>query len=258
LARVSAPLEVRALKALRAGRAVLDGVDLDVRPGEVMGVVGPNGAGKTTLLRAALALQPIAGGEALIGGSDPRRLAPLELARRVGYLPQERRLAWNLAAWRVASLGALNEPPARARELAMDALSKVGLAALAERGVFEMSGGERARVLLARLLATRAPLLLADELTAGLDPDAQLMAVELMRAEAARGSAVVLTLHDLSLAARGCDRLVVLSQGRAAAMGPPGQALSSGVLADVFGLDGRLIDTPAGPVVAASRKGRAA
>jgi iron complex transport system ATP-binding protein len=251
-------LQMAGVCVRRGGRAVLEDAALWVEPGEVVGVVGPNGAGKTTLLRAALALQPIVAGEIQVGGTDPRRLSPLELARRVGYLPQERRLAWNLRAWRVASLGALHEPPARAREIALDALAKVGLAALADCGAFEMSGGERARVLLARLLATRAPLLLADELTAGLDPDAQLMALELMRNEAGRGGAVVLTLHDLGLAARGCDRLLVLDQGRVAAEGPPAEALSEAVLARVFGLQGRLIDTPAGPVLAARRRGRAA
>ena len=116
-----------------------------------------------------------------------------------------------------------------------------------------MSGGERARVLLARLFAAGAPLLLADEPTAGLDPDAQLLVLELLRAEAARGGAVVLTLHDLGLAARVCDRLLVLRAGVLAAEGPPLQALSSDVLAETFGLEGQLMETPAGPVLAARR-----
>jgi iron complex transport system ATP-binding protein len=255
---VSPRLELEAVSARRGRRQVLDGVSLSVLPGEVVGIVGPNGAGKTTLLRAALALQPLAGGRALVGGADPRALSPLELSRRAGYLPQERRLAWNLPAWRVAALGALHDPPAEARRLALEALARVGLESLAERGALEMSGGERARVLLARLLTTRAPLYLADELTAGLDPDAQLMALELMREQAAGGTSVVLTLHDLTLAARVCDRLVVLSEGRVAAEGPPLEALSGPVLDRVFGLDGRLIETPAGLVLAAARKGRAA
>lgn len=255
---MSAPLQLEGLIGRRGRQTVLDGASLSAYAGEVVGVVGPNGAGKTTLLRAALGLQPLAGGRALIGGDDPSRLPPMELARRVGYLPQERRVAWNLPAWRVAALGALHQTPATAREIAMVALARVGLETLANRGVFEMSGGERARVLLSRLLATRAPLLLADELTAGLDPDAQLMALELMRQEADRGASVVLTLHDLGLAARACDRLVVLDRGRVAAEGPPARALGTDVLAKVFGLDGQLIDTAAGPVLAASRKGRAA
>jgi len=252
------PLVIDSIVVRRGSAAVLEGVGLTVGAGEVVGVLGPNGAGKTTLLRAGLGLQPLAGGAVRLAGDDPRRLAPSELARRVGYLPQDRRLAWNLPAWRAASLGAINAPPARARDIAMEALSEVGLSGLSERGVFDMSGGERARVLLARLFATRAPLLLADEPTAGLDPDAQLLAIELLRAEAHRGAAVVLTLHDLGLAARGCDHLLVLHRGRVAAEGPPTTALTPGVLAEVFDLDGGLLDTPSGPVLAARRKGAAA
>ena len=116
-----------------------------------------------------------------------------------------------------------------------------------------MSGGERARVLLARLLATRAPLLVADEPVAGLDPDAQLLTLDLLRAEAAAGAAVVVTLHDLGLAARSCDRVVVISRGRVVAEGAPREALSREILASVFGLDGTLVDTPAGLVLAAKR-----
>ncbi|HEY5412963.1 MAG TPA: ABC transporter ATP-binding protein [Caulobacteraceae bacterium] len=255
---MSPRLELRGVSVLRGGQTVLDGVNLTVQAGEVVGVVGPNGAGKTTLLRAALGLQPLAGGAARLGGEEVRRLSPAELARRAGYLPQERRLAWNVHALQAAGLGAMRLSQARAEAVATEALAKVGLGHLASRGVFDMSGGERARVLLARLLASGAPLLLADELTAGLDPDAQLLAIGLMRAEAMAGAAVVLTLHDLSLAARACDRLVVLDRGRIAAEGPPEQALSPAVLGEVFGLDGQLIDTPAGPVLAARRRGDAA
>ena len=116
-----------------------------------------------------------------------------------------------------------------------------------------MSGGERARVLLARLLATRAPLLVADEPVAGLDPDAQLLTLDLLRAEAAKGAAVVVTLHDLGLAARSCDRILVVDQGRIVAEGPPREALSRFILSHVFRLDGELIETDAGPVLAARR-----
>ena len=251
-------LEIKDVVVCRAGQLVLEGVSLTVQAGEVVGVVGPNGAGKTTLLRAALGLQPLAGGTVRLGGDDPTHLASAELARRVAYLPQERRVAWNLTAIRTASLGASSAPQARAEALAAEALAKVGLGHLASRGVLDMSGGERARVLLARLLAGRAPLLLADEPTAGLDPDAQFLALELMRAEAAQGSAVVMTLHDLSLAARACDRLVVLNRGRIAAEGSPAVALSPQVLREVFALDGSIVETPAGPVLAARRLGDAA
>ena len=138
--------------------------------------------------------------------------------------------------------------PASAPRDPVELMSLAGAA-----GVLEMSGGERARVLLARLLATRAPLLVADEPAAGLDPDAQLLTLELLRAEAARGAAVVVTLHDLTLAARFCDRLVVLSSGRVAAEGAPAEALAPEVLRSVFGLEGALVETAAGAVVSARR-----
>jgi len=144
---------------------------------------------------------------------------------------------------------------AQSGEAALYYLSKVGLKRLASRGVLDMSGGERAKGLLARLLATRAAVMIADEPAAGLDPDAQLHMLELLRAEAERGASVVVTLHDLTLAARFCDRLVVLQNGRAVADGPPQEALSPEVLRGVFHLEGELVETPAGLTLAA-RRGR--
>lgn len=238
----------------RGSRAVLGGVSLAVAAGEIVGVVGANGAGKTTLLRAALGLLRLDAGRAELGGRDVARLSDPERARLAAYLPQERHLGWNMTAWRIASLGAFHLPAAAARARAMSALDRVGLADLADRGVLEMSGGERARVLLARLLATEAPLLVADEPVAGLDPDAQLLALELFRAEAGRGAAVVVTLHDLGLAARFCDRLVVIDRGRVLADAAPSQALTPRVLDDAFGLQGRLEPTDEGPILIAGRR----
>ncbi|CAN7164077.1 ABC transporter ATP-binding protein [Phenylobacterium sp. LjRoot225] len=239
---------------VRRGRAiVLQDASVQARPGEVLGVIGANGAGKTTLLRAALGLVRLEQGRAVLAGRDVKSLSDPERAALAAYLPQERRIGWNLPAWRVASLGAAHLAPRAARDRAHEVLARVGLAALADRGVLDMSGGERGRVLLARLLAAHAPLLMADEPGAGLDPDAQLLALELLRAEAERGAGVVLTLHDLSLAARACDRLVVLSQGRVVADAAPRAALTPAVLAQAFALDGKLEETSAGLVVAAKR-----
>lgn len=248
-------LSLHAAAVRRGAKVVLDAVTLEARAGEVLGVVGANGSGKTTLLRAALGLVGLAGGRAELAGRDVRRLSEPERARLAGYLPQERHVGWNMTAWRVASLGAFHARPAEARRRAEAALARVGLSALRDRGVLEMSGGERARVLLARLLATEAPLVVADEPIAGLDPDAQLLALDLLREEAVRGAAVVLTLHDLGLAARYCDRLVVLEGGRVVAEGPPAQALTPEVLAAAFGLDGRLELSPDGAMLAARRRG---
>lgn len=244
---------LQGLTARQGGKCVLDAASLGVQPGEVVGVVGPNGAGKTSLLRAGLGLLPLIAGEVWLSGQPLAELGPGERAALVGYLPQERRVAWNLPALMVASLGAVDLPEVQALAVARDSLARVGAADLAERGVLDMSGGERARVLLARLLATRAPLLVADEPTAGLDPDAQLLTLDLLRAQARAGAAVVVTLHDLSLAARSCDRVVVIETGQVVADGPPQVALSADILARVFKLDGALVDTPAGPVLAARR-----
>ncbi len=247
-------LRLAGVTVRKAGRVLLEAADLALGRGEVVGVLGANGAGKTTLIRAALGLQPLAAGEARLAGRPVQAWSEAERARLVGYLPQERPVGWNMPAWRIAALGAPERPPALARELAHAALAEVGVAALADRGVFDMSGGERARVLLARLLVTGAPILLADEPAAGLDPDAQWLVMELLRARAAAGAGVLATLHDLTLAARTCDRLAVLARGRLIAVGPPADILQADTLAAAFGLEGALVQTPHGPVVAARRE----
>lgn len=236
-----------------AGRRVLDDVSVAVSPGEVLGVLGANGSGKTTLLRACLGLARLAEGRALLGGQDVGVLSEAQRAALAGYLPQERRVAWNLPAWRVAALGAADRPPREARRLAVAAIDQVGMGALAERGVLDMSGGERARVLLARLIATGAPLLIADEPAAGLDPEAQFRVMDLLAERAAKGAAVVVTLHDLTLAARACDRLAILARGRLIAFGAPASALTPDILAAAFDLYGEIVSSPVGAVLAVRR-----
>ncbi len=250
---MSAAWTFNGVSALQGKTRVLHDISLSVHPGEVVGILGPNGAGKTTLLRAGLGLTPLETGDVLLGDHPLSGLNALQRSRLAGYLPQERRVGWNLAAWQVASLGAPHLTTPAAEAAAREALGRVGLGGLADRGVLDMSGGERARALLARLLVSGAPLLAADEPVAGLDPDAQLLTLELLKAEAAKGVAVVVTLHDLTLAARTCDRLVVLHEGHVVAQGEPRSALSGDVLAQVFGLDGGLYDTMAGLVLAARR-----
>lgn len=228
--------------------------DLAVRPGELVGVLGANGAGKTTLLRAAMGLARLESGSAELGARDVRGLSERERAGYAAYLPQDRRVGWNMSAWRVASLGAPFAPAAVARTRALAALRRVGLGGLEDRGVLEMSGGERARVLLARLLVVDAPILVADEPIAGLDPDAQLLALDLFRDAADHGAAVLLTLHDLALAAQFCDRVVVLSEGVVVADGPSTSALRPDILASAFNLEGRLETSGASPILMVRRR----
>jgi iron complex transport system ATP-binding protein len=250
---MTAAMELSGIAVRRAGRAVLADVTLSVEPGEMLGLVGPNGAGKTTLLRAALGLQPLAAGEARLAGRTLAALSEPARASLAGYLPQERRVAWNMPARDIAALGAVGLAPREGQKLAEACLAELEIGDLAGRGVLDMSGGERARVLLARLLATRAPLLVADEPTAGLDPEAQLLILERLRRRAEDGAAVIVTSHDLALVARGCDRLAVLHHGHLRALAPPRAALSAEILAEVFALDGALVETAAGLTLAARR-----
>jgi iron complex transport system ATP-binding protein len=250
---VTAALSLGGLCVRQGSRDILADVSLEVAPGEVLGLVGPNGAGKTTLLRAALGLRARSGGEARLFGRPIEALSLPARAACIGYLPQERRVAWNMPALEVAALGAARLAPGDSRAVAQSCLVELEVGELAWRGVLDMSGGERARVLLARLLATQAKLLVADEPAAGLDPEAQFLIMERLADRARAGAAVVVTLHDLTLAARTCDRLAVLSHGRLTALGSPDQALGRDILREVFGLDGELAPTAAGPVIAARR-----
>ncbi len=241
------------VEAVLGGRTVLDGVSLSVAAGELVAVVGPNGAGKSSAIRVLAGLLPLSAGQAMLGGDDVAGLSPRGRAERAAYLPQERRIAWNLPAVEVAALGAPFLTTGDALERARAALDEVEAGHLADRGVAEMSGGERARVLLARALSTGALALLADEPTAGLDPEAQLMVLERLKARAAAGQAVLVSLHDLALAARFADRVVVLDGGRVVADDAPMAALTPGVMADTFGLTARWVEGPDGPLLSSSR-----
>ena len=250
---MSAALELSGVRVRLGGRRVLDGVSAEIRPGTFVAVCGPNGAGKTTLLRAALGLTSLEAGRVAVAGDDPRRLSPERRAERIAYLAQERRIAWGVSALAVAALGAARSPRPEAEARARDALARVGMVALADRSVFEMSGGERARVLLARLLATRAPVLVLDEPVAGLDPEAQLLTLDLLREEIARGATVVATLHDLSLVGRCADRVLLLDEGCLVADGCFQEALDSQALRRVFHLEAEWIETACGWVLASRR-----
>ena len=246
-------LELIDATASLGGRTVLDAVSLSVAEGELVAVVGPNGAGKSSAIRALAGLLPLTGGQARLGGDAVGGLSARARAERAAYLPQERRVAWNLPAVEVAALGAPFLTAADALERARVALDEVEAGHLADRGVAEMSGGERARVLLARALSTGAHALLADEPTAGLDPEAQLMILALLKARATAGQAVLVSLHDLALAARFADRVVVLDGGKVVADAAPLVALTPQVMATTFGLAARWVEGPDGPLLSSGR-----
>ncbi|MCC6303840.1 MAG: ABC transporter ATP-binding protein [Rhodobacteraceae bacterium] len=242
-------LVLEALTVLRAGRPAVHAATLAVGAGEVVGLLGPNGAGKTTLLMGALGLLPAR------GHANLRALAPAARARAVAFLPQGRAVAWPVTVGDLVALGRLPHGggPGRlapADRAAVDrALAATGLAPLAGRIATRLSGGEQARALMARALAQEAPLLLADEPAAGLDPAAQLGLLASFRGLAAAGRAVVVTLHDLGLAARACTRLVLMHEGRIRADGAAAAVLSEARLAEVFGIRAFRAATADGPIL---------
>jgi iron complex transport system ATP-binding protein len=240
-------LALHEVQVARGGRLVLCGVSARVRPGELVALIGPNGAGKTTLLRAALGLLPLAAGSVQINGVDPRRMAPGARARAAAYLPQARPLAWPLSVQAVVALGRfaygapLQRPRGEDADAIAHALAACRLGPLAQRPTDQLSGGELARVHVARALASAAPLLLADEPTAALDPRHAFETMAIVKAFCASGGGALVTLHDLPLAARFADRVLVLQQGRLVADGPPAEALSPPLLAQTFGVQARLL-----------------
>lgn len=241
-------LHLNALRVRRADRNVLHGVSLTLAPGDCVGLIGPNGAGKTTLMRAALGLI------AHEGQSSLAQMSPARRARAAAWLPQTREIAWPLPVRDLVALGRLPHRAgglgvlAPADRAAVDrALAQTGLGALADRPATALSGGEQARVLLARALAQETPLILADEPVAGLDPAHQIGAMQLLRARADAGGAVLVALHDLGLAARQCTRLVLLVDGRIMAEGPPAEVLTPETMRAAFGVRIWAGQTPLGP-----------
>lgn len=223
---------------------VVERVSLTVQEGEFIGLIGPNGAGKTSLMRGALGLLPHEGRSSLSA------LAPRVRARAAAFLPQGREIAWPVSVETVVALGrsAHLATPEADRAAVDRALDRMGLQNYRARSATALSGGEQARVLIARALAQDTPLLLADEPVAGLDPEAQLKTMEVFADLAREGRAVVASIHDLGLAARACTRLVMLQAGRVVADGAPREVLSDDNLARVFGVRGFHAETPDGPV----------
>ncbi len=226
-------------------REVVREVSAEFGPGTLTGIVGPNGAGKSTLARAILALVPVTG-RVRVDGVDAAAMPRADLARRIAYVPQGQVLHWPLTVERLVGLGRLPHLAPMSRIADADtsaikrAMARADVLDLRDRIATELSGGERARVLFARALAVEAPALIADEPLASLDPGHQIDVMDLLRAEAAGGALVVAVLHDLTLAARYCDRLLLIDDGRIIADGTPAEVLTAERLRAVYGIDARV------------------
>ncbi len=237
-------VEARGVAVRYGSREVLSEIDLDVRPGEILGVIGPNGSGKSTLVRALGGLRAPDRGSILLDGHDLRRVGRRERGRAIALVPQETRVHFPLRVRELVLLGrsphtgALGWETAYDLQVARRSMERTDVAPLADRPIDELSGGERQRAVLARALAQEPRVLLLDEPTTYLDLRHTVLLLDLVR-ELCREQqlAVALVLHDLNLAGLYCDRLVLLSQGRVHSSGRPPEVLRYADLCAVYGTD---------------------
>lgn len=225
-----------------AGR--LSGVTVELRPGEVTAICGPNGAGKSTLLSCLAGLLEPDAGTVMLGGERLAAMPPQSRAQALGFLPQSPEIAWDLAVETLVSLGRIPWPGADGSEAIEAALAAMDLTDLRRRPVSRLSGGERARALMARVLAGCPRWLLADEPLANLDLGHAANLIGRLADQAHAGAGVVLVLHDLAQAMNHADRVLVLEKGALVADAPPQEALSEATIARVWGIRARWLGSP--------------
>ncbi len=248
-------LQVKNLSVVLGKRQVLDAISFDFEPGQVIGLLGPNGAGKSTLMRA-LNGHIAAEGAMQLGEHDLAAIGPTQRARLIAYLPQQRTIGWRLSVRDLVALGRLpwrafgQRPNARDESAIARAMAMADIAPLADRVATELSGGEQARVLMARAIAQETPLLMADEPASGLDAAHQIMLMQSLKRLAAEGRTVLVSLHDLTLAARWCDQVMLLNERKLAALGTPETVLSDENLAIIYGVTAHRAQDDQGLVIA--------
>jgi len=248
---MSCALSVRSLGVRLGQRDVLRGVSFELQPGEFVGLLGPNGAGKSTLLKAIMGL--VAGSGSVLRDSRPLAdMTPKQRARELAYLPQEREVAWPVSVRTLIELGrspyrtGFDRPREQDRLAVEAAISAMDVGTLQDRSTLELSGGERARVLIARALAQETPVLLTDEPAAGLDPAHQIALMSTFRHLACEGRTVLASLHELTLAGQWCDRVILIADGSIVAEGAPAAVLTPSNLATVYGVRAQISVTSDG------------
>ncbi|WP_394298121.1 ATP-binding cassette domain-containing protein, partial [Halorubrum saccharovorum] len=244
-------MEVSDLSVSFGDVPVVSGVDFRVERGSLTGLVGPNGAGKTTVLRAIKGTLSPDAGEVQLDGDPTDSLSAREAGRRVASVPQETSLAFDFRVRQIVEMGRTphlgrfdGHGPDDERAV-REAIEAAGVARFADRAITEVSGGERQRVLLARALAQETPSLLLDEPTASLDVNHAVRTLELVRDLVDDGRAALAAIHDLDMAARYCDRIVLLANGGVRAVGPPAEVLTADALRDAFDAEAFVGESPA-------------
>ena len=248
-------VSLEAAEVRLGGRPVVSGISARFDAGALIGVIGPNGAGKSTLVRALMGLVPLSSGAIRIDGTPVAAIPRKAMARHLAYLPQGQVLHWPLTVERLVALGRLPHLAPFSRMTGADsaaveeAMQRADVTHLRHRNAVELSGGERARAMLARALAVGAQGLVVDEPLASLDPGHQIDVMELLAREAHSGALVVAVLHDLTMAARYCDRLLLVDNGRLVADGPPAAVLTPARLAATYGISVFMGEDKAAPLV---------
>lgn len=233
-------LSITNLSAGYGQKRVLQDIHATAKAGELIVLLGPNGGGKSTLLKTVAGLLVPTQGTILYGSDDLSQMPAKRRAQTLAYLAQDRQIPRSLTAQDIVTLGrapyrgALGRLSDAGYSAVNRAFERTQSEAFRDRPMGSLSGGEQARVLLARALSVEAPILLADEPTAALDPYYQITLLEILKKEAQSGKIVIVSLHDLSLACAFADTLWVMSRGHLIAQGPPECALTDAVLKDVF------------------------
>ncbi len=233
-------LSAEGLSITRGGKLVLDRVSTSLKPGHITAICGPNGAGKSTLLLGLAGLLAPAAGSAALAGKQLSKLSSQERAKSIGYLPQAAEIAWDVAVENLVALGRMPHLD-RGRGAIERAIAALSLEDLRRRPASQLSGGEKARALLARVLAGEPQWILADEPLAALDLAHQLALIRHFKSAATNGQGVVIVLHDLATAMNHADRVLVLREGRLVADGRPDKALTSVIIDNAWGVNARWI-----------------
>jgi iron complex transport system ATP-binding protein len=248
-------LELRGIQVNRGGRTILNGIDLTFGAGRLTAVIGPNGAGKSTLLETAAGLLPCDSGTIWLGEDDLATLGRRTLARRRAYLPQRAGIEWPISVERVVALGltpslsTFGGLPKVFTGAVERALEDCALIDLRARAASTLSGGELARVMLARAIVGDPELLIVDEPTAGLDPRHALDAMARLRARADAGRTVIMAIHELDLALRFADDVVAIRDGRLVTAGPVSEVMTAPVLSALYGVGVRVTHDEHGPSI---------
>ncbi|KZK82728.1 Iron(3+)-hydroxamate import ATP-binding protein FhuC [Pseudovibrio sp. Ad13] len=245
-------LQLKDLSVNYGPKNILSSINLEIGKGEIVGLIGPNGSGKSTLMKAMVGLI-LSYGEISYDNQLLKSISAKQLSKHVAYMAQERDVAWDLSVERILALGCEaiggSVRTLKHKVELEETIASLGLEAIRKASILQVSGGEKARALLGRALMQKTPLIIADEPTAGLDPEHQLELQEIFQKLQQQGTSMLVSLHDWTYAARLCTRLAMLKEGRLVAYGTPKDVLTEERVQDVYRVKAHILQTEQGPVI---------